>query len=179
MSPRFILQQRKIRLLAVFLFTLALVLAFQFYQSLSRRPGDRAVDAQEHLFIGLRHAQPEEVMAVLPETSDRPVLLTFGSKMCYECRRMEPVLASLMKRHPGVLFRKVDVLEDQSQYAGLLRAFKPVSVPVLVMITPGGRIQNVLYNAQGPLPLAAALSHLEAESRPPSGKKAGTGKTTG
>lgn len=170
MSARLSASQNKIRLIAIFLFTVLMALAFQFYKA-GMQPGNTSIESDaktvdESLFIGLRHASPAEVRATLPEAVGKPTLLDFGSKLCHDCQRMAPVLSQLMPKYPNVYFRKIDVLDDHKKYPAIFRTFKPVSVPMLVFISPTGDIRNVLYNYQKPETVAAAITELERQSAP-------------
>lgn len=168
MSARFTASQNKFRLIAVFLFTVIIALTVQIYKG----NGQRAITAEanngsrldDSFFIGLRRAKPAEVRAALPEASGKPALLAFSSRFCHDCQRMAPVLSGLMPKHPEVYYRKIDVLEEQKKYPAIMRTFQPVSVPMLVFISPAGEIRNVLYNYQKPEAVAAALQKLEAST---------------
>ncbi|WP_373531638.1 TlpA family protein disulfide reductase [Vampirovibrio sp.] len=177
MSSRLSAHQSKVRLIAVFLFTVMLVVVFQVSKGSFQRGEVAEASHQTRLsdsfFMGLRRATPAEVRAALPEAMGRPALIAFTSRFCHDCQRMTPVLSGLMPKHANVYYRKIDVLEEQKKYPAIMRTFKPVSVPLLVFISPQGEIQNVLYNYQKPESLAAALRQLESQpvAAPPSSKK--------
>jgi thiol:disulfide interchange protein len=133
-------------------------------QPATSQAASNASALDESLFMGLRHATPGEIKTALPETVGKATLIDFGSRLCHDCQRLAPVLSSLMPKHPHIYFKRIDVLEDQQKYPAALRAFKPVSVPVLVFISPRGEIRNVLYNYQSPETIAAALTSLETQS---------------
>lgn len=166
MSARLTASQNKFRLIAVFLATVVIALTFQIYKGSS---GQRAVTAEansaakldDSYFMGLRRAKPAEVRSALPDATGKPALLAFSSRFCHDCQRMAPVLSSLMAKHPEVYYLKIDVMEDQKKYPAILRTFQPVSVPVLVFISPSGEIRNVLYNYQKPEVVASALQTLK------------------
>lgn len=167
MSARLTRSQNKTRLIAVFLFTVLIALAFQIYKG----NGQRSVTAEassthkldDSLFVGLRRASAPEIRSALPEALGKPAVIAFSSRFCHDCQRMAPVLSSVMSKHPDVYYRKIDILDDQKKYPAILRTFKPVSVPLLVLITPDGKIGNVLYNYQKPEVVAAAIKQLEAQ----------------
>ncbi len=168
MSPRLVANQNKTRLIAVFLFTVALALTFQVlkgggprFLSAEAKSGSKLDDA---LFIGLRRAKPSEIKAALPEAGGKAIALAFSSRFCHDCQRMAPVLSSLMPQHPDLFYKKIDVTEDEKKYPAIMRTFRPVSVPMLVLITPQGQIVNVLYNYQKPEVVAAALTQLTGRS---------------
>jgi thiol:disulfide interchange protein len=182
MTPRFLAQENKIRLLLVFLFVGLLIATFYFFQpgmlkksaskvvvpasvqlSPKQLPGNSPSLNESH-FIGLRHAQAKEIQAALPEADGKPVLLEFSSRMCHDCQRLKPVVSQELQKFPGIHFKSVDVLEDQEKAASLLRTFKPVTVPVLVFIGTEGDIKNVLYNYQTPDIVRNALSQLQSQS---------------
>jgi thiol:disulfide interchange protein len=170
MSRHLTASQNKIRLIAVFLFTVFLAITFYLYKD-KFQPGSpiaasNAETVDESLFIGLRHATPAEIKAALPEAIGKPTLLDFKSKLCHDCKRLAPALSQALSRHPNIYVTQVDVLDDRQKYPAILRAFKPVSVPTLVLISPRGEVQNVLYNYQKPEVIDAALTRLERQSRP-------------
>lgn len=174
MTPRFAASQNKIRLIAVFLFTVMLAIAFQFYKSRPQDGTDIASNAEtvnESLYIGLRHASSKEIKTALPDSVGKPTLLSFSSRLCHDCQRMAPVISKLVPKHPGIHFRKIDVLDDREKYPAVFRAFKPVSVPMLVFIDRQGEIRDVLYNYQEPSTIAAAMNKLEKSGKPASSKQ--------
>lgn len=179
MTPHFIANQNKTRLLLVFGFTVMLAACFQGYRGgfehMATAEAKGKLTLNEALFVGLRKVKPAEVRQVLPESAVRPTLLVFSSRFCHDCKRLAPVLTRLSSQHPKVAYRKLDINEDQQKAPAIFRAFKPVSVPLIVFITPGGQIQNVLYNYQTPQVINNALSALETASLsapPPPVKKA-------
>jgi thiol:disulfide interchange protein len=184
MTPRFLAQENKIRLLLVFLFVLLLFVAFRMFQSgmLNKKSASKVVvpasvqinarplktgkigaplPLDESHFMGLRHATAQEIQAALPEASGKPVLLEFSSAMCHDCKRLKPVVSRILAQFPGVQFHGVDVIEDQATAAALLRTFKPVTVPVLVFIGADSEIKNVLYNYQSADVVQDALNQLQ------------------
>jgi thiol:disulfide interchange protein len=166
MTPRFSAGQHKMRLITVFLFTVALALAFQVLHS---RPADMTANAantlDDSLFIGVRHAGAKEIQGVLPDIQGKPAVLDFTSRLCHDCQRMNPVMDQLMPKHPAVRFHRF-IVEDRDQYPAVFRVFKPVSVPMLIFVDNHGEIRNVLYNYQAPATVAAALGNLERQSLP-------------
>ncbi|MCE3234248.1 MAG: Thioredoxin [Vampirovibrio sp.] len=168
MSARLTATQNKVRLIAIFLFTVVLALAFQWFKAgvLSNNSSvvSQAETLDSSLFIGLRHASAAEVRAALPEAVGKPTLLDFSSKLCHDCKRMAPILNQLVPKYPNLYFRKIDVLTDAKKAPAIFRTFKPVSVPMLVFIDPNGNIRNVLYNYQKPETIAAAITKLERQS---------------
>jgi thiol:disulfide interchange protein len=170
MSRHLTNQQHKTRLIAVFLFTVLLALTFYVYkgrmQPAASLAASNASALDDSLFMGLRHAIPAEIQAALPDAVGKATLIDFSSRLCHDCQRLAPVLSNMMPKHPHIYFKRIDVLDEQQQYPAALRAFKPVSVPVLVFIDPRGEIRNVLYNYQPPQTIAAALTALETQSAP-------------
>jgi thiol:disulfide interchange protein len=164
MSTRLTANQNKIRLIAVFLFTVMTVVALRVYQGLHSAGADAAVNGanpvNDSLFVGLRHASAPEVRQALPEATGKPAVLYFGSRLCHDCQRMSPVVSLLMSQHPQVYFKKLDVMEDQDKAPAIFRTFKPISVPVVVFINAQGEIRNVLYDYQKPDVLASTLNAL-------------------
>lgn len=183
MTPRFLAQENKMRLLLLFLFVALLLLVFWLFQTDMFKkttanvmvPAAVQMDARQlsagpvvlndaH-FMGLRRATADEVKAVLPEADGKPTLLEFSSRMCHDCQRLKPVVSQALKKFSGVQFKVVDVLEDQEKAASLLRIFKPVTVPILVFIGADGEIKNVLYNYQPADVVNNALSQLQTPNR--------------
>jgi thiol:disulfide interchange protein len=168
MSSHLTASQNKIRLIAVFLFSVLMVATFYLYrenfQSSSAIAASNSETLDDALFIGLRHATPKEIKAALPEATGKPLLLDFKSRLCHDCKRMAPIVKQALAQHPNIHFKEVDVLDDTKKYPALFRTFKPVSVPTLVFISSKGEIKNVLYNYQKPEVVAAALSKLERQS---------------
>ncbi|HEY9746706.1 MAG TPA: thioredoxin family protein [Oculatellaceae cyanobacterium] len=182
MTPRFLAQEKKIRLLVLFLFVLLLFLAFRLLQpgilksaskvvvpaSVQVAPGGaKRLGAQfpqlnDAHFMGLRRATAQEIREALPEAQGKPALIAFSSRMCHDCQRLKPVVEKALSQFPTIHFRGVDVMEDQEKAAALLRTFKPVTVPVLVFIGTDGEIKNVLYNYQSPDTVHAALNQLQS-----------------
>lgn len=124
----------------------------------------QAADAR---FLGLRKASPAEIRAAIPEAGNRPILVEFTSRFCHDCQRLRPVVSSLVPKYPSVYLKQADILEDREKAPVLFRAFKPVSVPVLVFIDHHGTIKEVLYNAQPPEKIAMALHSLHHGSQAP------------
>jgi thiol:disulfide interchange protein len=170
MSARLNAQQNKIRLIFVFLFSLMVALVgWAFQGQFHGREGASVSSAEtldDSLFIGVRHVPAPEVRQVLPEASGKPAVLYFGSRLCHDCQRMSPVVSQIMAQHPEIFFKKLDVLEDQGKAPAIFRAFKPVSVPMVVFINPKGEIRNVFYDYQKPEVLASALGALQKQSLP-------------
>jgi thiol:disulfide interchange protein len=168
MSARLTAQQNKIRLIFVFMFSLIVALVgWAFQGQFHGREGASVSNAEtldDSLFIGMRHVPAPEVRQVLPEASGKPAVLYFGSRLCHDCQRMSPVVLQVMAQHPEIFFKKLDVLEDQGKAPAIFRAFKPVSVPMVVLISPKGEIRNVLYDYQKPEVLTSAISSLQKQS---------------
>ncbi len=175
MSARLTATQNKVRLIAVFLFTVMLVLLLRVYQGLHTEGASAAVNPRdskasvpldESLFVGIRHASSAEIRQVLPSAQGKPAVLYLGSRLCYDCKRLSPLVVQLMSQHPEMGFKKLDVQADQHTEAAILRTFKPVSVPVVVFINQQGEIRNVLYDYQSPDVLANALKSIQRPVSP-------------
>jgi len=168
MSARLTAQQNKIRLISIFLFTLMLGLGAWVYQGQFHANGSGAVSNAEtlddSLFMGLRHVPAPEVRQVLPAASGKPAVLYFGSRLCHDCQRMSPVVLQTLAQYPNIYFKKLDVLDDQNKEPAILRTFKPVIVPMTVLINPKGEIRNVLYDYQKPEVVKVAIASLLRQS---------------
>ena len=181
MSARLAATQNKVRLIAVFLFTVMLVVLLRVYQGLHADGANAAMNPRgasgsapldEALFVGVRHASPAEIRQALPEAADKPAVLYLGSRLCHDCQRLSPLVVQVMSQHPEMYFKKLDVQADQQSAAAILRTFKPVSVPVVVFINANGEIRNVLYDYQTPEVLAAALKTIQSPAAAKSASKA-------
>ncbi len=93
---------------------------------------------------------PDAVLAILPQTAKKPIVLDFTSEYCSECRALAPVLAAAQKRYGAKLtFMPIDVqkmmdaTDDTLQGKRLLLAMRPLYTPTLVAIAPGGIIVGV------------------------------------
>lgn len=113
------------------------------------------------LYIGLRKPSPSEIRQSLPEAAGKPALLMFHSKYCFDCKKMRPIIDKLMPEYTGITFLEFDILSDTKAHPAVFNTFKPVTVPVLVFITPDSKIQNVLYNFQNEAAIRNALKPLE------------------
>lgn len=109
------------------------------------------------LYVGMAKVPPQKVAQLFPEAKQKPLLLMFHSKFCYDCKRMKPVIEKALPKHPGLVFKSYDILEDKKRFAPVFNAFKPVTVPILVFITPEGAIRQVLYNYQSPQTVEAEI----------------------
>jgi len=171
MSARLSASQNKIRLLVLFLFTVLIIVCVRVYQAKFHAGAEMALSHAENsasthddFFTGLRHASSREVHQALPEARGKATVLYFGSRLCHDCQRMRPVIRQMTSQFPHLYFKKIDVLDDQQRLPAVFRAFKPMVVPITVLITPQGEISNVLYDYQKPEVVTAALNHLQQTS---------------
>jgi thioredoxin-related protein len=124
MTPRFLAQEKKIRLLVLFLFVLLLFLAFRLLQpgilksaskvvvpaSVQVAPGGaKRLGAQfpqlnDAHFMGLRRATAQEIREALPEAQGKPALIAFSSRMCHDCQRLKPVVERRFPNSPPFIF---------------------------------------------------------------------------
>lgn len=164
MSVQLTARLNKFRLIALFLCTVLIVLAVRVVQSRFYAKAGLSVSNAEtvndSMFMGLRHVPAAEVRQTLPDAAGKPAVLYFSSRLCHDCQRMLPVVSQVMSHYPALYFKKLDVLEDQSKAPAIFRAFKPVSVPMVVLINAQGEIRNVLYDYQKPELLTSAINKI-------------------
>lgn len=160
MTPEFSARQNKMRLIAVFVFTLLMVGLFLFMKA--RNPGAdaQAAGPDAVMFMGVKQVSPQEIHTLIPGSKGKPTLVEFHSKLCHDCRRMAPVLDKLVTACTGVNFRKYDILEDKKTHPDVFRTFKPVSVPILVFVDSKGVTRDVLYNYQKPEAVKQSLARI-------------------
>lgn len=157
MTPQYSALETKMKLIAVFTFTLCLVGLF-FAMKLQSAPGKaQAAGPEQYMFMGVRHVPPAEIHQLIPQSQGKPTLIEFHSRLCHDCRRMAPVLEKLVTACTGVNFRKYDILEDKQAHPDVFRSFKPVSVPILVFVDSQGTTREVLYNYQEPSAVTRGL----------------------
>jgi thiol:disulfide interchange protein len=133
--------------------------------SLHPKGGVKSADAA--IYIGINRVTPEQLVQVLPEAKDKPVLIDFSSKYCLDCQKLEPVLHTMMPQYKNIVFKGFDVMRDRQAHGDILKLFKPTAVPVLVFIAPGGKIVNVKYDyhpAEELKPLMENLNAMTAEA---------------
>lgn len=68
------------------------------------------------------------------------VIVEFGAEWCPPCRVIEPVLAELAVRHPGISVVSVDT----DAWPELARAYGVMSVPTLLFFVGGEPVRRVI-----------------------------------
>ena len=131
---------------------------------LNDRPLNRSEAGESAMFMGLRHATATEIRDTFPDARDKPLLVSFSSRYCLDCKKMDPIVKKEMAAFPGVTQVTFDIGQDRKTHPGVFNAFKPVSVPTLVFIRPDGTIANVLYNDQPPAAVRAALHTISTDT---------------
>ncbi len=141
------------KVLTLLAFIAAVLGAGVVYQTVQNTP----LSTDSPAGYGIQMPGPKAVSAVLPESQQHPVVVKFETKYCTDCQRMAPGLAQVLRQYPQVRFKKYEMLDIEEKAPAVANLFQPVSVPVLVLIAPGGSIQQVFYGYQSPETLAAAF----------------------
>ncbi len=151
----------KLRLFSLLVFVVVMILALLAWQYAGQNTLPNTTSTNDAaLFVGLRNVPPQEVHAALPALENKPSVVYFTSKFCLECKKLTPTLEALLKDYPQIHYKKFDILEDKKRFAKVFSTFKPVTVPTIVLISPAGKIQNVLYNEQPRQKVQTALDQL-------------------
>ncbi len=158
MTPQYSALENKIKLIAVFAFTLGLIGVFLAMKVQNAPWKAQAAGSEQYMFMGIRHVPAAEIHQLIPQSKGRPTLIEFHSRLCHDCRRMAPVLSKLVTACTGVNFQKYDILEDKQAHPEVFRSFKPVSVPILVFVDSRGNTRDVLYNYQDPAAVSRSLA---------------------
>lgn len=156
---------------SVVLVILAFVVGKFFY--FNNAPADASIDIEmsgvavgkQHknraaLFMGVREPKSSELLAVYPELSEQPMLVSFTSKYCLDCKKMKPLVDEIVSSSEGFLYKTYDIMDDAEQYPQVFKTFQPVSVPTLIFITQDGQIEEVLYNLQTKEAISVSLNAL-------------------
>ncbi|MFN8615157.1 MAG: thioredoxin family protein [Vampirovibrionales bacterium] len=96
----------------------------------------------------IRPVKPQELLQLLPQVSQKPVLLVFKTYYCHDCQRMDSFWKPLAKQFKSVQVVLVDAQRDRTKYEALLRAYRPSVVPMMLAIRQGGELHNVLVGYQ-------------------------------
>src|SRR5689334_18977215 len=67
----------------------------------------------EEAYMGIQKVPPAKMKELFADAKGKPLLLMFHSKYCFDCKRMKPVIESLVPKHKDLVFKSFDVLEDK------------------------------------------------------------------
>ncbi|MDX2084336.1 MAG: thioredoxin family protein [Candidatus Melainabacteria bacterium] len=112
-------------------------------------------------FVGLTEVSKETIQSLFKDSYGNPILVVFSSPMCHDCQKMAPTLARLKQTFRRVRFKQYETTQ-QRENADVFRAFQPASTPILVYISPFGKILDVYYGFQPDQKLEASLKALDA-----------------
>lgn len=165
------------------------ILGFYFGQVLykSKPAADASVDIQlselslgkegnnrQAMFMGIREPNSDELIELYPALSNKPLLVSFTSKYCLDCKKMKPIVADIISSRNDFEFKMYDIIEDAKAFPKEFRVFAPVSVPTLVFVNQDGSIETVLYNQQPKETIETTLNQLTDKAKAlESGQKVG------
>ncbi|MGE0200655.1 MAG: TlpA family protein disulfide reductase [Candidatus Melainabacteria bacterium] len=136
---------------------------------LNRLMRSEAATGQNPMYAGLQPVKPAVMRKLFPAERGRPFVLVFTSRFCLDCKHLKPVLEKQWEAYPGLRHQSLDVMEDRKSHAAVFSAFKPVSVPTLVLVRADGAIADVLYNPHSSADIVTAFDRL---LKPPAPGKA-------
>jgi len=127
---------------------------------MNRLMRSHAATGHTPMYAGIQSVQPAVVRQLFPEHKGNPFVLVFTSRFCLDCKHLKPMLEKQWEVYPTLSHLTLDIMEDRKTHAAVFRAFKPVSVPTLILVRSNGAIANVLYNPHTREELTAAFDGL-------------------
>ncbi|KAL3677613.1 hypothetical protein R1sor_027561 [Riccia sorocarpa] len=96
-------------MLEFFLLVLLLVYVFRFFAAALRQQGHPPTMADHGSVIEIQSVKEFEEKLQEAQNTHRIVVVDFTATWCGPCRIMSPVFVELSKKHPNLIFLKVDV----------------------------------------------------------------------
>lgn len=122
---------------------------------------------------GLRTPTPAEIREALHLDCATPQLVEFKTRFCLDCQKLAPILSKVTSQFPSVHVSLLDVQADRDSHKALFKAFQPVTVPVVILISPSGEIHQVLSGVPTEATLRQAMTSLIQRKPTPGVCKAG------
>lgn len=159
-SPKSLLSRAGLAMLAA-----GLVLSVAGLQGCSSKsggvPSAGSDTAKKNFFIGIKEVNADQIHQLFPGTEGKPLFIEFKSKFCLACKKMDPILETVLPEFPNVEKRVFDMMKDKESNPQVFSAFQPVVVPVQVYVDDKGKIVNVFYDFHTKEELTAALKAID------------------
>jgi thioredoxin-like negative regulator of GroEL len=126
------------------------------------KPQDTATQrVNSALFYGVNNVEPAVAQKLLaPVSTQKPIVLFFSSALCYDCKKMAPLIQALASEYTRLAFYKVDLLDTDQKNADILAAFSPKTAPTLLFLDEKRKTLDVLYNRQSEATIRKAIQKI-------------------